>query len=677
MAAGVLFSSAPGSTAPSREQAPPADGPVRYEASFYAQFSPQTALDMIVHTPGFVLETGEAEDERRGFEGAVANVLVDGERPIAKRGTIEEVLQRIPAARVARIELLRVADTAGDASGSAIIANVVLLPTRRYGVWSAGFELAGQHRPSPNGFLSAGGRFKANEYAINASSYSLLRVLPGTRTLVEPSGVPTVSRRIESPRHFHEYAVNGQVVRPAGRGRLEITGKVDYAGYDEDTAFRIVATDGTVVGVEAIPYAQGEWRTEGGVSYKRAASGWEMSLLALATRRSFESDVTATSSTGAGPQSTVAQLLRRRTAESIVRATAERGLRRHRLQVGCEGTLNTLDGRTRLTLDAGDGPSELSVPNAGVRVRERRAEVFVADTWRSPGGWSAEGRLAIELSHLRFAGDVARSALLAYEKPSLQVARTFSARHQARVRVARQIGQLDFADFVSSASLADNQLTGGNPGLRPQSSWRAELGVDLRAGRDAALGVTAFQDWFDNVVDWIPWGGPAERIDAPGNLGRASASGVTFTARVPVRPVPGLAVTAAATVQRASVADPVTGARRSISEMERLRLTAGVRQDLLASKVALGADYRFRSATRSFRLREIDEQRPSPSLDLFLEVPLPRSLKLRAQMLSVLGAPELRRRTFFEPDRAHDVTGIEHTRRQPGQWWLVTLSGSF
>jgi hypothetical protein len=606
---------------------------VQYDATFYAPFSPRTALDMINHTPGFTLESGDEGNERRGFEGAVANVLVDGQRPIAKKQTIAEVLQRIPAARVARIEILRGADAAGDASGSALLANVVLLPSRRYGIWSTGFELAGQHRPAPNGFISAGGRFKANEYAINASSYSLLRELPGIRTLADALGAPTASRVVESPRLFYEYAVNGQLIRAIVGGRLEVTARVNHERYRDDTSFVTTSPAGTFIEREDIPYGQKIRVTEGGASFTRPTAGWNISLLALIARRHFGSDVTATRVGGTTANSRFAQDVRRATAESIVRSTVARDREHHVTQFGIESTLNSLDGKTHLTLDIGDGPFVVSVPNADVQVRERRVQAFAGHTWRPSSYWSTEGRLSTELSRLTFHGDVMRSARLLYLKPSLQVTRTFAGRHQLFGRVVRNVGQLDFADFVSFASLADDRITGGNPDLRPESSWRSEIGMDLRVGANAAFGMTAFHDWFDDVVDWVPWGEPETRIDAPGNLGRAAGSGLNVTIRSPVPRIAGLAVMATAIVQQSAVRDPITRVKRSISERERVRLNAGIRQSLSSSRWAWGADYTYQSARQTFRLKEIDRERNSPSLDVFLESQLPRGLKLRVQAL--------------------------------------------
>src|SRR5690349_8753607 len=85
---------------------------ITYEADFFAPFAPRTARDMVERVPGFVLEEGET---RRGFAGAQSNVLIDGEPPASKSQEIEDVLARIPARDVVRIELIR---GAGSSAGS-------------------------------------------------------------------------------------------------------------------------------------------------------------------------------------------------------------------------------------------------------------------------------------------------------------------------------------------------------------------------------------------------------------------------------------------------------------------------------------------------------------------------------------------------------------------------------
>lgn len=74
------------------QEQPPALMPVGpdpvYPADFYKPFQPQTALDMLERTPGFILSEGTS---LRGFGNAAGNVLIDGQRPTVKGGDQRDI----------------------------------------------------------------------------------------------------------------------------------------------------------------------------------------------------------------------------------------------------------------------------------------------------------------------------------------------------------------------------------------------------------------------------------------------------------------------------------------------------------------------------------------------------------------------------------------------------------
>ena len=81
-----------------------------YEADFFARYNPVTAVDMVDRVPGFVLkrpEFGGGSGNVRGFGGAAGNVLINGKRPSTKSDHLVNILSRIAADDVARIELIR------------------------------------------------------------------------------------------------------------------------------------------------------------------------------------------------------------------------------------------------------------------------------------------------------------------------------------------------------------------------------------------------------------------------------------------------------------------------------------------------------------------------------------------------------------------------------------------
>ena len=95
---------------------------VRYPASFFAPMQANTAMDMINRLPGFAFDDGA---QVRGFADGAANVLIDGGRPASKEDDVQSILQRIPAAQVDHIDLIRGGAPGIDMQGRTVLANVV------------------------------------------------------------------------------------------------------------------------------------------------------------------------------------------------------------------------------------------------------------------------------------------------------------------------------------------------------------------------------------------------------------------------------------------------------------------------------------------------------------------------------------------------------------------------
>ena len=102
-----------------------------FEASFFDQYAPRNALDMVAQIPGFQLQ---GADDRRGLGQGGANVLINGERFTGK-SDIGSQLSRIVSESVVRIEIKDGASVKIPGL-SGLVANIVTKNIGSTGTWS-------------------------------------------------------------------------------------------------------------------------------------------------------------------------------------------------------------------------------------------------------------------------------------------------------------------------------------------------------------------------------------------------------------------------------------------------------------------------------------------------------------------------------------------------------------
>lgn len=670
---------------------------VIYEAARFAQYNPQTALDMVRQVPGFALDGGA---DRRGFSGAVGNLLIDGIRPSTKSQGVEGILQRIPANQVMRLEVLRGAAVAGDASGQSTLLNVVRTPTAGSGVYEAGFELTSRGVPAPRGELSYSGRNGNVEYTIAGSIFSQYRDLPGWRLLYEEPGDVYFGRAdTPSPRDFREGTINGNLAFPLLGGRFSTNAQVNAWRFNADNDYFFFDALDNPDSALIQDFLERRLGYEIGVNYDRDLGPWSLALIGLINRGRYESFEDDLFLDGAGAlDGDFYQDIVQDTGESIARFSLSRPLgARHRIEFGAEGAFNSLD--QQLEFDGTFAPAPGTVPNINVLVEEERAEAFASHTWRPTDVWSVETRLNWETSTLTFSGDTNQTVDLAFWKPSLQITRTFAGNNQLRVRVYRDVSQLDFGDFVSAVSTADSLLAGGNPDLVPQTDWRTELGADLRFPGGAALGLTLTHHRISDVSDLVtlvndqgtPSPADDDLYDAPGNLGDGEALSLDVNFSTPISFIEGGRLTIEGFLWDTEVTDPLTNQPRIFSYTSESQIEVNFRQDLPDWKFAWGISYFKQGEFQAYRFNEIDTSEEGPWVDLFVETTaLPNNMKLRAWAANLFDGTVYRDRRFFNEDdpslpgfQSLGRNGIntfrDYRQREFAQapWFILELSGTF
>ena len=121
----------------------------------------------------------------------------------------------------------------------------------------------------------------------------------------------------------------------------------------------------------------------------------------------------------------------------------------------------------------------------------------------------------------------------------------------------------------------------------------------------------------------------------------------------------------------------MTGETRPISNFIENQVTAELRQDATAAKLAWGLAFKGYSPNVNYRLREVDNYRQLRQLDAYLESTVIDGFKLKLTGYNILSDTERRDRNFYTPDRTGDQAFGELSYFRPGTWWLLSVSSSF
>lgn len=668
---------------------PASDSLKSFPAAFFAPYNPITAADMVARTPGFELRDG---DDRRGFGGSAGNLLVNGERPSSKT-VASELLKRIPAGNVVRIELLSGSDAAADVRGQSQIVNVVVKQDARVGGGTTfvaglrhiqysnriGWALQASRtlRLSPNAdlsldiqspntlgrgvitdrFLAPDGTLTGTRYQVNQANNMSLQ---GSAQLSwRPTSADTVNLNLQYVPAWHASDSVQFDASPAAVLRGSLDGRTEY-----DNNYS------TEVG--------GDWE-------HRFSPALAVKLIGLVSNTSIDQNDRFDIFTAPATRLTRTQDRTTRNGERIGRLQVKWRLNdQHTLEFGGEGAFNFRETSLDIVnTPLGGAPVPIPLAVSDARVEEVRGEVFATDVWTISPKLTVEGGVNFELSRITQTGDQSKERTFRYLKPRASATYVVDERNTVRLIVLRDVAQLDFAEFSSAVDFLNTSTIQGNPDLVPQRAWKARIEWDRRFAGRGALTLAAFADEVQDVHDLIDAGG----LDAYGNIGDGTRRGVEARATIPMAyfGLPNGELRLSGLYQQTRVTDPVTGERRSFSvPLERQNSSSGsatlnggdkdwaylvnYRHNLPDLQAAWGVTMFQWSGRSEYRRAElIDYVRPKPRIDLFVETTAIRPVTLRVYLNNILVSTEERDRTFFVGDRSTGrVQRIEERQARGG-----------
>ena len=633
-----------------------------FEPAYFEQAAPVTAYDMVVRVPGFVIASGDAV---RGYASAAGNVLVDGVRPSTKNRTLDDILKAIPASQVARIELIRAARPGIDQKGTQLLANVVRVAAASnvHAFTLSNYTYTdGTTRPAFRAETSRRGLAGGWEASLLLSRN---QDESGNGARVKRSAAGDVMERarisVDSPIRGAEARMAADLPLAGGTAR----GNLSLTHQDYRTQESLSFLEGGMVAPDA--RTDDRIRTnngELGAEWSRAFGGVNAKLLAFATRKDVA--VRSTSDDGGTLSDYVSDSV---ADERIFRVTVDRtpasGVA---WEVSGEVAYNALDSLSALSV-AG---VPVTLPGADVTITEWRGDlsalVKVAVSRRLTAEMTLRGE-ASRLGQKDHVTDFDYSREFGFLKPKLLLRWSPSARGQVRLRAEREVGQLDFSDFASSASLIEGTVDAGNLDLRPQTAWVFETDVERRFGTDGALTLAYRHERIDNVLDLLPVDG----LDAPGNIGagKVNAASLRFTWPLDTIGVPGGRLSFTGEWRKSSVRDPVTGEKRPITALAPFEGEIHALLDRPALRSTFALDVYFAQKLTYRRISEVRRTFADPYATLKWTFNATPRLTIETSVQNVLSRKHDRDRVVYTGPRGEDDVQFTENR------WYRARTGAF
>nr|WP_298719020.1 TonB-dependent receptor [uncultured Steroidobacter sp.] len=619
-------------------------GVIRYEASFFTEFKPTTALDIVKRVPGFTFEPGDTTV--RGFAGALGNVLIDGQRPASKAVLLEDVLRRIPVSAVTAIEVIRGGAPGINMQGQSVVANVI----RSSGNMStlAG-ELTGlfatEHEPglgvrlesasnidrlTLNGTLN----FRDEQQYGNSGKGELTR-RNADRELYLASDFETDWRQ-------RQYQANGSAEYQGDAGLL----RINLGGTSSDTTQYDILTRRSGVPqtfdsriATDIKLDQGE----AGVDYEHTLSD-ALTARALLLQTLERKIIAADSIDALDLQRSEDEAFR---GESILRSSATyRASSAITIETGLEGAYNFLDVDARLSRNG----TPVNLPAANVKIEERRGEAFVDFRWKVTPRLASDFGMRYETSTISQSGDHDAKRTLSYPKPRVMVRFDANGDLQLRGRIERTVSQLEFRDFASQASLDAGTINGGNADLRPENAWEFEGAIETRFWGSGAIVLSYMHSLVSDVVDLVPVG----EFDAPGNLGDGTRDKISLGVSLPMERF-GLAATQLrfnGDWNWSQVDDPVTHQSRRITKHSPVGGNVLITREFPSLGSTLSLENSYSKRETYFRIGEVRTDHWDHFLRLYWDwTPQPDTV-IRLMFNNFTGRPRSRWRTVYDGSRA-------------------------
>ena len=697
------------------------DSTILYPFSYFTQFAPRTALDMLNRIPGMTMNGssrrgssnsgrnsgGSFTNVSRGGRGLGAGnngvqILINGKRTAGKNNDTQAQLRRIDADQVDYIEIIRGTSGELDVRGSTQIANIVLFnevsnTTINY---QASTDYYADHTSKPGGSISYAGQAGDLNMIVSASAvpgyrYTEMReksILPGElpndfigQTQIIDNATYTLSTNLDyqfsakSSARFN--ALLAEDDNPTEVDRLT----VDLKG--EGFKHSLEREDN--------PATNTNWEVGGDYEFRRN-NGDRFKVLGIAnkndttnTRQRWDvfEDFTEQKNLFLDTASTL--------EERIVRGSYTTDLfSGQSVEFGAERSQTVLDSKLALEVlslsSSGQsgygGLTPVSIPNANTKVEEIRYEPFAIHNWRINPRMSLETSFVYEASEITLSGDVSNSRTFNFFKPKVDYRFDITPQLQLRVMIEKFVRQLSFMDFVAinDQTDEDSDTLPGNSNLRPDYWWNYNFLAEYRLPDDQ--GVVSANFYHHRHKDFLQRidvsNGPDEIRSAAGNIGTGDmyVFEVKGSIRLKRLGMPNVLFTTTANVRDSWVKDSFIDITRRFNNYHRGEFNWSIRHDIPTLRMNYGIEMRNRidGGTKRWDIEDIEEDHADPYFEGFIEIIAFDDLTFRLNARNLTDVEVCRDRIRYEGHIVNNILEeIEYMCRGFGRTFSLQVTGTF
>ncbi|MDC1268540.1 TonB-dependent receptor plug domain-containing protein [Gammaproteobacteria bacterium] len=649
-----------------------ANSTVIYTADSFSQYNPITASDMLDRIPGISLRGGGPGSGRgdRGL-GTGGNLLINGQRIAGKGNSARDQLDRITAAEVERIEIIRDTSGALNVRGASEVINVILLASQSRS--STTVELV--NRLNHDDTLETGGSVAWSKQVGNFQALVNLEARPNyenrdnREVRLGPNNEVVGTLFETNIRDQQENTLSSNMSYSLGDHRMQLNALIREG--DHPRPVRRDFVDFTDAGLvnrieeEDVNREESNWEVGGDYEFS-FDDGSRLSVLFVANNE-IRNNVRERYSANPAEEGLSKNLFidsRQERQEFIIQGNYNFSITETQsLRVGIESADTQLDSSLLIGSSSGSEPASasvgglsplLSVSNPGTKVQEIRYEGFAFHNWTLSDRSSLESSLVYETSEISQTGAVNKTRDFQFWRPSFDYRFNITENFRFRGTVKRSVSQLSFSSFAATTNEEDRDLNAlaGNPELEPQTSWDYEGQLEYRLPNDGGVisSNISYSD-IDNYIGRINATiDPNEPLSATGNVAPAKRWAMFNRASIRLNSLslPNAILGVTLGLFDSEIIDPFLKTKQRIGG----RGFAGInfRHDITSLGLSYGIDYSHSiwGGNYDIDIKTITRNDRERSLDLFVSKVWFEDWTFRLESDNTLGASRCRYRQRFD-----------------------------